>query len=268
MPRPGRGPQTHANQDGTVIFKSSPNSAPTRSISTIASSASGIFRRWLPRRWLRFGFQSRKTEVAPVPRTSVVEDSLSASIAAALASVPFVSSLETGANRAGVDVPTYNLLLDLQHRDITPEDYDTLRRLDSSVAPRTLPLEKLQQLAPSFHIPAETAGSTHGTACRVRAVATRSTAPRATGLSSPVRRTRRTPRALPASDGECCSGSSAERVVREGQQPQSCSICLEHLAPGERARGLPCLHVFHAECIDHWFTKCSDVCPECSQRLE
>lgn len=35
---------------------------------------------------------------------------------------------EAAAAAANVDVLTYNLMMDLQHRDITPEDYDTLRR--------------------------------------------------------------------------------------------------------------------------------------------
>ena len=35
---------------------------------------------------------------------------------------------EAAAVSFGVDVSTFNMLMDMQHRDITPEDYDTLRR--------------------------------------------------------------------------------------------------------------------------------------------
>ena len=42
------------------------------------------------------------------------------------------------AERCGVDLGTYTTLLELQHRDITPEDYDVLQQLDSSTKPKTL----------------------------------------------------------------------------------------------------------------------------------
>ncbi|XP_041369902.1 uncharacterized protein LOC121383870 [Gigantopelta aegis] len=37
-----------------------------------------------------------------------------------------------------------SLLITLQHRDLTPEDYDTLLRLDDAVAVKTVPVSKLQ----------------------------------------------------------------------------------------------------------------------------
>ena len=50
----------------------------------------------------------------------------------------------------GVDVATYDMLMDLQHRDITPEDYDTLRTLDLSVKPKTLSIDELEAHAPRW----------------------------------------------------------------------------------------------------------------------
>ena len=35
---------------------------------------------------------------------------------------------EAAAVSAGVDIATFTMLQSMQHRDITPEDYDTLRR--------------------------------------------------------------------------------------------------------------------------------------------
>lgn len=55
----------------------------------------------------------------------------------------------------GVDLPTYNMLMDLQHRDITPEDYETLRHLDSNVKPKTLSRSRLEARAPCWHVSSE-----------------------------------------------------------------------------------------------------------------
>ncbi|SPR01695.1 unnamed protein product (mitochondrion) [Plasmodiophora brassicae] len=45
-------------------------------------------------------------------------------------------------------------------------------------------------------------------------------------------------------------------------EEQSCSICLEAFAQGERVRTLLCLHVFHAVCVDNWLTM-NKICPVC-----
>ena len=145
---------------------------------------------------------------------------------------------EAAAARAGVDVTTYTAIMEIQvshewavthhfthhfplllphhhslrvqHRDITPEDYDTLLRLTDSVKPKTLPPSALEQRAPSF-------------AWRP---------PLLPGMSD---------------------------------APQTCSICLESLAHGDRCRRLPCRHVFHRECIDTWLGSHADRCPDDGQ---
>ena len=41
-----------------------------------------------------------------------------------------------------------------------------------------------------------------------------------------------------------------------------CSICLVEIAPKDKVRLLPCVHVYHQGCIDHWFRKAT-ACPSC-----
>ena len=56
------------------------------------------------------------------------------------------------AERVGVNLGTYNTLLALQHRDITPEDYDILQQLDSSLKPKTLDIDKLESNLPAWRV--------------------------------------------------------------------------------------------------------------------
>ena len=100
---------------------------------------SPVLARWLPRRWSRSRSDSpppRATtiEVRSSPLVVTTEDSpLGASWSSAL-SYMHSAARETSAANAGVDIATYNLMMDLQHRDITPEDYDTLRRASPLVS--------------------------------------------------------------------------------------------------------------------------------------
>ncbi|CAA6655006.1 unnamed protein product [Spirodela intermedia] len=44
-----------------------------------------------------------------------------------------------------------------------------------------------------------------------------------------------------------------------------CSVCLEQVNVGELIRSLPCLHQFHASCIDPWLRQ-QGTCPICKHR--
>ncbi|KAL1510217.1 hypothetical protein AB1Y20_006545 [Prymnesium parvum] len=61
------------------------------------------------------------------------------------------------AERCGVDLSTYTTLLSLQHRDITPEDYDVLQQLDSALKPKTLHVSRLERELPAWRVPGEAA---------------------------------------------------------------------------------------------------------------
>jgi len=108
----------------------------------------GSLSRLLPLRWLH------GHENAAAPGRVVLEQPrlplTTARVAVARAAR---ANNESAAASIGVDLGTYNMLMDLQHRDITPEDYETLRRLDASVKPRTLSSVALEKSAPCWQIP-------------------------------------------------------------------------------------------------------------------
>ena len=89
---------------------------------------------------------------------------------------------ERGAAQMGVDTGTYSRLMELQHRDITPDDYEVcapprprraappardaararpqvLRQLDATVKPKTLSLSALDEHAPVHRVSAPLPGS-------------------------------------------------------------------------------------------------------------
>lgn len=55
---------------------------------------------------------------------------------------------------------------------------------------------------------------------------------------------------------------SSACAAAPGHYSGDCSVCMSELNQDAVVRLLPCLHVFHAECIDPWFAR-SDFCPNC-----
>lgn len=54
------------------------------------------------------------------------------------------------------------------------------------------------------------------------------------------------------------------RMRRESiNDTHGCSICMEDFAEGDVTRRLPCLHMYHKECIDRWLLQCNATCPIC-----
>ena len=49
--------------------------------------------------------------------------------------------------------------------------------------------------------------------------------------------------------------------------PVQCPICLEKQGPGDIVKALPCLHAFHASCVDKWLRR-SARCPLCNNAVD
>lgn len=50
--------------------------------------------------------------------------------------------------------------------------------------------------------------------------------------------------------------------LRMNPENRGCSICLEQFTSGDVVRTLPCLHIFHTQCIDTWL-RTQATCPVC-----
>lgn len=51
------------------------------------------------------------------------------------------------------------------------------------------------------------------------------------------------------------------------EDKRECPICLETFQTGEERKTLPCLHGFHAECVDRWLEG-SAACPVCKHAVD
>ena len=92
---------------------------------------------------------------------------------------------------------------------------------------------------------------------------------------------RRQPRIkeAPSSSCEVIESSKAQHKVEEGlaespaegsfSEVESCCVCLCRLKEGEEnMKILPCLHKFHKDCIDRWFSAQRKTCPMCRFSME
>nr|XP_043617930.1 E3 ubiquitin-protein ligase SDIR1 isoform X2 [Erigeron canadensis] len=65
---------------------------------------------------------------------------------------------------------------------------------------------------------------------------------------------------------EVDSASKVGASLKSSEDDLTCSVCLETVNVGELVRSLPCLHQFHAECIDPWLRQ-QGTCPVCKFRV-
>ena len=60
--------------------------------------------------------------------------------------------------------------------------------------------------------------------------------------------------------------SNADSNGGEGEEKPTCNICLEEYIDGDKLKTLPCLHFFHASCIEKWL-KSVNKCPICKETV-
>ncbi len=53
----------------------------------------------------------------------------------------------------------------------------------------------------------------------------------------------------------------------KNEQFQKCVICMEKYMINDEVKTLPCFHLFHKECIDHWLKSGKDTCPICKNKI-
>jgi hypothetical protein len=70
---------------------------------------------------------------------------------------------------------------------------------------------------------------------------------------------------LDAAEKEVQVSASVEHeiVSSHGDAHRECTICMEDFDDDDSIRALTCDHIFHAACLDPWFTKRQARCPLC-----
>nr|AFK35739.1 unknown [Lotus japonicus] len=131
------------------------------------------------------------------------------------------------------------LQLALLDREFDELDYDSLRALDSDTASSTPSMTEEEINSLPVHTYKVAVPTKDGTA----------------GLASS------SGAAEIKQDSEGAEGS-----IKVSVDELTCTICLEHVKRGELVRNLPCLHQFHANCIDQWLRQ-QGTCPVCKFRM-
>lgn len=125
-------------------------------------------------------------------------------------------------------------------RDITPNDYETLLGLD-----RTAAIDR---------------GAEEGmiNRCPIMII-TQEQIDRMTKGSK-----KRDDDEMPAAPSE---GDGGEQRGDDEESDYACTVCLSEYKPGDAVRTLPCLHMYHTDCIDPWLRDQGD-CPICKMRID
>ncbi|KFD48656.1 hypothetical protein M514_10440 [Trichuris suis] len=56
------------------------------------------------------------------------------------------------------------------------------------------------------------------------------------------------------------------KEFKKGDTTETCAICLEDFADGDKLRLLTCGHRYHCQCVDPWLLKRRKICPICKRK--
>ncbi|KAJ7964537.1 E3 ubiquitin-protein ligase SDIR1 [Quillaja saponaria] len=131
------------------------------------------------------------------------------------------------------------LQLALLDREFDDLDYDTLRALDTDNVPTALSMSEEEINALPVH-KYKVSGPQKGDSSMQQASSS-------------------------ASAEKQQDTSNAVGNMKASEDELTCTVCLEQVSVGEILRSLPCLHQFHANCIDPWLRQ-QGTCPVCKFR--
>ena len=60
--------------------------------------------------------------------------------------------------------------------------------------------------------------------------------------------------------------STIKSVKKLAEDKKKCLICLEKFVKGQKSIALPCIHIFHSQCIKQWMRK-KNSCPICKNKI-
>jgi len=179
---------------------------------------------------------------------------------------------EAMAAQLGLDVATYRMLRQLEERDIMPEDYELLGRLDDSVKATTLSSSDLARFEIRMYTPSSNS-CLKGNSLEYGLDYWRLPLPVSPddehGDNSTSNNFGIDYWKLPvaALDDACEFHVSDHSDLCSWCSSDICGVCLVDFDDGDELRVLPCGHSFHKECIDHWLLNSSTVCPVCKHDL-
>jgi hypothetical protein len=175
----------------------------------------------------------------------------------------------TLAAEMGLDVDTYRMLRRLEERDILPEDYDVLLRLDDSVAAKTLAPPQLRRFPTEVYAraPAEQAAPFGMDFWRLPLPPANLEDEEQSECSPAIGFDYwRLP--VASTESTCSSPRCANGKALVCDETEVCAVCFMEFEDGDKVRRLqPCGHLFHKHCIDSWLLGSSTRCPVDNQEV-
>jgi len=72
---------------------------------------------------------------------------------------------------------------------------------------------------------------------------------------------------MDAGAGSSCGSDRGGDVRPPCDERDVCAVCYAEFEDGDAVRRLPCGHLFHKPCIDHWLLNSSTRCPVDNQEV-